>query len=996
MNALLRAFWIYCLLMLAAGVATGQAIHIVNTTDDTDDLVCNAAHCSLREAINASNTNIGPDSIAFNIPGPGDHVIAVQSPLPAIRDSFLTIDGTTQPLNFPMNGKIIIDGSALSGNADHGFVIYTRHTRIFGLQIRNFPGDGIQLFGGFLDDPNLSDITIGAPERGNVIIGNGAYGIEGPVDKRVRFQHNYIGTDLSFNPGLGNAWDGIFLQVLTGEDVMIGGAFAAEQGNYLCSNGFSGIRLRIEDAAQIDPSLRIAGNRIGTDITTLVDLGNAGSNFGGTTDGGGIAILGEGALRIGGGGDSTNVIAYNPDGIYLDGVSGKTLYQNQFLCNTTAGIRLENMANDGIEEPNSLCVGPDAVQGRCEANARVDVFFHDASGCAGVPCQGRSFLGTTTADASGAWTLNAAVPMGTSVTAVATNGMGSTSAFSSCSDMLEVIASNTGPYCQGDTVFLMAEFIGTPSNPTFEWSGPGAFESTEQNPTGAMLPGLYLLVVRDGNCVDTAETVVEINGPTQGFLTDICIGQQFVLNGNVYDINNTQGMEILEGANRFGCDSIVLIDLQFNESIEARLAASSPYACVGDTVTFTVEIDLGDPGPYELIYTDGVNPVDTLNGVFDGHEITRVVTQTLSLEMIDLNASFTVCDPIIGTSDTVFVSDIAVTGMISDFGGVNVTCANGNDGEIDLNITGSVGDLTFDWNQPGLSDSTETGLSDGVYSVTVTDASGCSAVFDTVLVAPDGLEPVINVMRPSCVGATDGSIVIDDVANVDGTLLWSPDSMTFVPVSGFPLILDMLPAGQQFVYFTDDSGCVLEAEVFIPAGDVPLIDIGSSEISILSGDSVQLNVETDLPNATILWEPGSLVTCQTCPDPLAFPTQTQFFRVTLQNDEGCVIADSVLINVFTPKRVYIPNVFSPNRDQVNDFFYVQANDFAVAVDMLVVERGGVVVYDVQGIPPNVEAAGWDGTMNGQLVNPGVYAYLIRIHFSDGSELPYSGTVTVVR
>ncbi|MDX1406558.1 MAG: gliding motility-associated C-terminal domain-containing protein, partial [Saprospiraceae bacterium] len=297
---------------------------------------------------------------------------------------------------------------------------------------------------------------------------------------------------------------------------------------------------------------------------------------------------------------------------------------------------------------------------------------------------------------------------------------------------------------------------------------------------------------------------------------------------------------------------------------------------------------------------------------------------------------------------------------------------------------------------PGLSDSTETGLSDGIYSVTVTDASGCTAVFDTVLIAPDGLEPVINVTRPSCVGASDGSIVIDDVANVDGTLLWSPDSITFAPVTGFPLILDMLPAGQQFVYFTDDSDCVLEAEVFVPAGDIPFLDIGGPEISIISGDSVQLNLSTDLMDPTISWEPAGIVSCQSCPDPLAFPTQTQFVKVTLQNDEGCVIADSILINVFTPKRVYIPNVFSPNRDQINDFFFIQANDFATAVDMLVVERGGVVVYDVQGIPPNVEAAGWDGTMKGQLVNPGVYAYLIKVYFADGSVIPYSGTVTVVR
>ena len=55
-------------------------------------------------------------------------------------------------------------------------------------------------------------------------------------------------------------------------------------------------------------------------------------------------------------------------------------------------------------------------------------------------------------------------------------------------------------------------------------------------------------------------------------------------------------------------------------------------------------------------------------------------------------------------------------------------------------------------------------------------------------------------------------------------------------------------------------------------------------------------------------------------------------------------SDSVLIRVFVPKQVYIPTVFSPNGDQINDRFYIQAGDFAEAVDyLLVVDRWGNVV-----------------------------------------------------
>src|SRR5438128_3615068 len=62
------------------------ATFTVNTTDDHDDGVCNAADCTLREAINAANApnnqNTAPRNINFAIPGSGIHTINVNSPLP--------------------------------------------------------------------------------------------------------------------------------------------------------------------------------------------------------------------------------------------------------------------------------------------------------------------------------------------------------------------------------------------------------------------------------------------------------------------------------------------------------------------------------------------------------------------------------------------------------------------------------------------------------------------------------------------------------------------------------------------------------------------------------------------------------------------------------------------------------------------------------------------------------------------------------------------------
>ncbi|MGD8605122.1 MAG: CSLREA domain-containing protein, partial [Anaerolineales bacterium] len=68
---------------------------IVNSLWDDDDGVCDARHCTLREAINAAgNGDIIWISIASGSP---NWVIYLDSELPPIWQSNLTIDGTSMP-----------------------------------------------------------------------------------------------------------------------------------------------------------------------------------------------------------------------------------------------------------------------------------------------------------------------------------------------------------------------------------------------------------------------------------------------------------------------------------------------------------------------------------------------------------------------------------------------------------------------------------------------------------------------------------------------------------------------------------------------------------------------------------------------------------------------------------------------------------------------------------------------------------------------------------
>ncbi len=86
-------------------------------------------------------------------------------------------------------------------------------------------------------------------------------------------------------------------------------------------------------------------------------------------------------------------------------------------------------------------------------------------------------------------------------------------------------------------------------------------------------------------------------------------------------------------------------------------------------------------------------------------------------------------------------------------------------------------------------------------------------------------------------------------------------------------------------------------------------------------------------------------------------------------------------------QVYIPNVFTPNHDGVNDTFTILAEDRLVQhVDLTIFDRWGGIVY---------KGAEWDGRYNNEFVNPGAYVYLIEVTLISNSTHRFSGSITVL-
>lgn len=93
----------------------------------------------------------------------------------------------------------------------------------------------------------------------------------------------------------------------------------------------------------------------------------------------------------------------------------------------------------------------------------------------------------------------------------------------------------------------------------------------------------------------------------------------------------------------------------------------------------------------------------------------------------------------------------------------DVSCMNGNDGEIAVTISGGIGPFTYQWNDSTASGNSLSGLSSGTYHLTVTDQNGCGTIADTTLVInePTGVTVFLDstvTIDVHCFGGNDGSI----------------------------------------------------------------------------------------------------------------------------------------------------------------------------------------------------------------------------------------------
>ena len=226
---------------------------------------------------------------------------------------------------------------------------------------------------------------------------------------------------------------------------------------------------------------------------------------------------------------------------------------------------------------------------------------------------------------------------------------------------------------------------------------------------------------------------------------------------------------------------------------------------------------------------------------------------------------------------------------------------------------------------------------------------------------------------------------------------WSPSNAIISGQGTNAIQVSPLSNQKYFLTVTDNIQCDDTAssivEVNIPRFDTVLLS--SNLDTIYKGQRVQLSQNRQESNLVFQWEPAIYLDDPFSPNPVAKPPVSTTFTLTITDQQtGCIVTNSIRIGVLeincAEPNIFVPSAFTPNNDGNNDVVFVRGEVMS-DIDLSIYNRWGELIFQSQD-----QSKGWDGTLGGKPLDPGVFVYHLKATCFDEQQFFDKGNITLIR
>ena len=563
---------------------------------------------------------------------------------------------------------------------------------------------------------------------------------------------------------------------------------------------------------------------------------------------------------------------------------------------------------------------------------------------------------------------------------------------------LSIVPNNT-VVCPGSAVTLQSNFTsGSYTSPQYQWqfSNDGGLTwtdiagATSQNynitSVTSSQAGMYQLLVSEAGNISLSSCRI-VAGP----LTFSVSNGVSVTSPSVAMCAGSNTTLTVTGANTYTWSNSATLSSSTGSMVIASPNVTTSYTVTGansactNTAIVTVNVN-----PSPTITAVSIN--NTSCGLANGSAtITSLpasniyswssgITSIINTASALSNGNYTVT-AISGACQTSTVISILGSVPLSIVGStITPTHCNVNDGSISVsdNLLGS----SYGWNPSVSSSSNASNLGVGSYSLTITNgACSTSSVF---VVSQLNGPTALTIVQNNAICESSGSIKITNVINGVSPYQYSFNNSGFSSITTYT----NLSQGIYTVTIKDADNCLYTQTLSITQTTI------NSSIALTTNAP---NCESDDGVFIIDSITGGTPPYVTSFNNTAYSSNMTFEQLstgtyTLSILDSNLCETGFLLTMPENNKdytLYIPNTFTPNKDKINDIWFVQGTCLG-EFSCLIYNRWGEKIKELRDIKE-----GWDGTFRGVSVPDGVYVYLVEVSTKEGI-INKAGHITVFR